>query len=70
MDTESRPTLRQLAKKSGFTQGYLSKVENSDKAPPVSTRIRLARVLEVGISDLFGETETRNPIGPVRRLCP
>ena len=70
MDTESRSTLRQLAKKPGFTQGYLSKVENSDKAPPVSTLIRLAQVLEVGVSDLFGETETRNPIGLVRRLCP
>lgn len=60
-------TLRQLANESDFTQGYLSKVENSDKAPPVSTLIRLARVLEVGISDLFGETETSNPIGLVRK---
>jgi len=60
-------TLRQLAESSGFTQGYLSKVENADKSPPVSTLIRLARVLEVSISDLFGEAETRNPISLVRK---
>jgi len=60
-------TLRQLADRTGFTQGYLSKVENSDKSPPVSTLIRLARVLGVSISELFGETETRNPFVLVRR---
>jgi transcriptional regulator with XRE-family HTH domain len=36
-------TLQELAKKTGFTRGYLSKVENSTKAPPVSTLITLAK---------------------------
>ena len=55
-------TLQQLAAQTGFTQSYLSKVENSDKSPPVSTLLRLAKALKVSISSLFGETETRDPI--------
>jgi transcriptional regulator with XRE-family HTH domain len=53
-------TLQHLAAQTGFTQSYLSKVENSDKSPPVSTLLRLAKALKVSISDLFGEIETRN----------
>lgn len=30
-------TLEALAAKTGYTKGYLSKVENSDRSPPVST---------------------------------
>jgi len=50
-------TLDDLAKLSGFSKGYLSKVENSDKAPPVSTMINIAKSLGVGISELFGEAQ-------------
>ncbi len=48
-------TLEDLAKKTGFTKGYLSKVENSEKAPPVSTLLNIARVMGVSMSKLFGE---------------
>ncbi len=48
-------TLDQLAVKCCVTKGYLSKVENSDKAPPVSTLINIAAGLGVGISEIFGE---------------
>lgn len=48
--------LDELAHKSGISKGYLSKVENSDKAPPVSTLLNIAKSLGVSISDLFGET--------------
>ncbi len=48
-------TLEALAEKSGFTKGYLSKVENSDKAPPVSTLINIARAIGVSLSEVFGE---------------
>ena len=47
--------LEELAKKTGFTKGYLSKVENSDKAPPVSTLTRIAQALGVNISTFFEE---------------
>jgi len=56
-----RLTLEELASKSGISKGYLSKVENSDKAPPVSTLINIAKSLGVAISDIFGESgETKS----------
>ena len=54
--------LKELADKSGFTKGYLSKVENSKKAPPVSTLLNLARVLGVNISEIFSEGEDKASI--------
>jgi len=54
-------TLDELAHRSGISKGYLSKVENSDKAPPVSTLLNIADSLEVSISDIFGESgETKS----------
>jgi len=65
---ESRKlTLEELAQKTGFTKGYLSKVENSDKAPPVSTMIRIAEAFGVGISVLFGEEQEVVPYTLVRK---
>ncbi len=48
-------TLLDLSRKAGITKGYLSKVENSDKAPPISTLIVIARALGVTVSKLLGE---------------
>ncbi len=48
-------TLEQLATRTGYTKGYLSKVEKSVKAPPVSTLGTIGRVLGVTISTLLGE---------------
>ena len=48
-------TLETLAGKAGFTKGYLSKVENADKSPPVSTLIVIAKALNVTLSRIFGE---------------
>jgi transcriptional regulator with XRE-family HTH domain len=52
-------TLEQLARQTGFTKGYLSKVEKSEKAPPVSTLGNIARAFNTTISALLGE-ETRS----------
>jgi transcriptional regulator with XRE-family HTH domain len=52
-------TLQELADKSGYSKGYLSKVEKSDKAPPVATLSVIARELGVSVSVILGE-ETRN----------
>ena len=52
-------TLEELADKTGFTKGYLSRVENSKKAPPVATLIRIATALEVTLSDIFEEQKSR-----------
>ena len=50
-------TMAQLAKRTGFTQGFLSKVENSKKAPSIGTLMKLAKTLDVRVADFFGESE-------------
>jgi len=60
-------TLQKLEEKTGFTKGYLSKVENTKKAPPVSTLVVLAKALEVSLSEIFGEKEEKSAISLVKR---
>jgi transcriptional regulator with XRE-family HTH domain len=60
-------TLELLAKQTGFTKGYLSKVEKSKKAPPVSTLGNIARAFNVTISSLLGEEKPRTSLCLVRK---
>ena len=53
MRTAKGTTLEQLARQTGFTKGYLSKVEKSEKAPPVSTLGTIARAFNTTISTLL-----------------
>ena len=46
-------TLEQLSVKTGFTKGYLSKIENSKVIPPIGTLIRIARELEADVAELL-----------------
>lgn len=64
---ERHVTLEQLAKQAGFTKGYLSKIEKSDKSPPVSTLGIIAHALGVTISALLGEENNSTPISIVRK---
>jgi transcriptional regulator with XRE-family HTH domain len=65
---DRRLTLQELAKKTGLTKGYLSKIEKAKKAPPVSTLINLARALEISISEVLGEGEdNKSPICLIKR---
>ena len=48
-------SLEKLARLSGLTKGYLSKIEKSDKAPPFSTLIKLANALDTDVSLLMAE---------------
>lgn len=50
-------TLEQLAAKTGFTKGYLSRIENSRVIPPIATLVRIAKILGVGVVDLFAPAE-------------
>lgn len=59
--------LKDLAKATGFTKGYLSKVENSEKAPPVSTLLILAKALAVNISAIFSEDDEKTTITLVKK---
>ena len=65
--TKKRNTLEVLAQKTGFSKGYLSKVEKSTKSPPVSTLGIIARALGVTISALLGEEAPRTPLCLVRK---
>ena len=65
--TERRITLDQLARQTGFTKGYLSKVEKSEKAPPVSTLLNIAKVLDVTLSVLLGEESQQSSLCLVRK---
>jgi transcriptional regulator with XRE-family HTH domain len=59
--------LQGVADVTGFTKGYLSKVENSKKAPPVSTLLVLAKALGVHISVIFSEQENKTTITLVKK---
>lgn len=50
-------TLAELSEKTGFMQGYLSKMENTAKTSPVSTLIALTKCLDTILSNIFGEKE-------------
>jgi len=52
---QKKITLDKLAQQTGFTRGYLSKVEKSKKSPPVFTLAIIARALGVNVSALLGE---------------
>ena len=60
-------TLEQLAKETGFTKGYLSRIEKSEKSPPLSTLGIIARVLGITISFLVGEDEQKTSLGIVKK---
>jgi transcriptional regulator with XRE-family HTH domain len=52
---ERNMTQEILAQAAGMTKGYLSKIENSRHSPPVSTLVKLAKALGVGIESIFSE---------------
>jgi transcriptional regulator with XRE-family HTH domain len=64
---EKKITLEKLSVQTGFTKGYLSKVEKSEKAPPVSTLGTIARALNVTISYLLGENDYSVSISLVKK---
>ena len=60
-------TLKVLAERTGFTKGYLSRVENSRKAPPVSTLIKIANSMQLNLSKILGETEGTEAVSLVKK---
>jgi transcriptional regulator with XRE-family HTH domain len=51
-------TLDKLADLTGLTKGYLSRIENSQKSPPVSTLSKIAGALGVDITEFFSHNST------------
>jgi transcriptional regulator with XRE-family HTH domain len=54
-------TLESLAKTTGFTTGYLSRIENSGSAPPISTLSKIAQDLEADVSFFLSESKVESP---------
>lgn len=52
---ESNMSQERLAHLSDLTKGYISKIEKSDKAPPLSTLSKIANALNVDITILTAE---------------
>ncbi len=52
---ERKLTLAELADATGFTKGYLSKIESAAKVPPIGTLARISAALNVPLSEFFSE---------------
>jgi transcriptional regulator with XRE-family HTH domain len=50
---DRRMTLEALARATGFTKSYLSKIENARKVPPIGSLSRIAVALESDIAGFF-----------------
>ena len=60
-------TISALAEKSGFSRGYLSKLENSAGSPPVSTLMTLADALGVNINEIFSNEDVTVGVTVVKK---
>jgi len=54
-------SLEQLAKIAGLTKGYISKIEHSQKAPPLSTLGKIAKALDTEVSFLIADRSSEVP---------
>lgn len=50
-------TQDRVAIETGFTKGYLSKIENSKVIPSIGTLVKIARALQTDLADLFDTSE-------------
>ncbi|MBI5443588.1 MAG: helix-turn-helix transcriptional regulator [Deltaproteobacteria bacterium] len=57
-------SLKALAERTGLTQGYLSRIENSDSAPPISTLGRIAKGLGTDVSYLLVDHDGQGRASP------
>jgi transcriptional regulator with XRE-family HTH domain len=59
-------TLETLARRTGLTTGYLSKIERNLNNPPIATISRIATALGVKITDFFEDTSKPRRLSIVR----
>ena len=60
-------TLEEVAQAAGVTRGYLSKLERGLVKPSVGSALKLAKILNVPVEDLFGDAKTEEAIVITRR---
>ncbi len=58
-------SVEQLAKRAGLTKGYVSKIENSDKAPPLSTLTKIASALNTDVGALLSGNSEKGEDTPL-----
>ncbi len=56
--------LEDVARRAGYTKGFLSKVENGKVSPPVATLIRVANALGVEVTDLLVTPKGERAVDP------
>ncbi|MEA3486221.1 MAG: XRE family transcriptional regulator [Thermodesulfobacteriota bacterium] len=60
-------TLQDVSDATGYSRGYLSKLEKSDTAPPVGTLTQIGKALGVTMSALLGESVHKTSISLVKK---
>ena len=60
-------TLDELARRTGLTKSYLSKVERGVSVPSIATALRVAEAFEIGVGELFGVNASNSDFVVVRR---
>lgn len=60
-------SIQELADRASLTPGYLSKIENSEKPPPIPTLSKIAYALNVHISYFFDEERPENGLSIVKK---
>lgn len=60
-------TLQDIAAKTGLSKSLLSEVESGEVVPHVSTLLKLAKVLNVGMASFFEDVEVSERVSVTRR---
>jgi transcriptional regulator with XRE-family HTH domain len=60
--------LEDLARRAGFTKGFLSKIENGRATPPIATLMRLAQALAVDPAIFFKAADSNGTSDPNRSV--
>lgn len=64
--TAKQLSLERLAKLTGLTKGYLSRIENSPKPPPIYTLSKISSALGIDVTKLLSNSDEVTPVEPVK----
>lgn len=67
MGRQRKLSLDALARQTGLTKSYLSKLERGIKIPSIASTLKVAQAFAVEVGQLFGETADDNGICVVRK---